>query len=1640
MNRIPIIAALVCTLALVLFWVVLDRERSASEVNVAVIKDVALSGDSQETERTNVVSSTPRFAFPQNRPLQNLESADPWTREIYHAYVPTKEVDHESIHSFEAWRKAWLTDSASVTVEEGRRLAQARFEAVVQLAKSDPEAAWEAVLAPDEREGLPEEVIEALPEFVETRGDWQPNAICESPHLPFSTYYEVTLEGADEPMWALPVGELRDAGNPTGIALRGYLLGDITLFDGDPPMMLEAGQTPPEEFAVRTVDPVTGREIASALDDDGKIADGRVAWFDGATTTVFESEETWEEFNLQASPVDPEEGDTANAPNESAAGQRDSLVFTNRPQDNRSEGWRTLIYLRTTWNGWTNNQGEAAAYTQWRDINDALMRNTKGRYQILPTITEVIDMSTHAATYGYSPDISTYDVNGLRAAVKAVANQHYGYNTNNYGHTVIYWQNGPGSFGGQANLPGNNISMKTTSKSTTYHELGHNMGLGHAGFLKEQGAEDNFASAIELGTVQEYGHPFDDMGTFSIPGGSASFPNALFCTSAADRENWLRGYEVFEFRDSTTMRIHAFDVDATRPGRHYTGEIVRDDGKIYYLSYYQNFNKGPNASVHSNGMRLEIRGQEGINSRPTLLDPIYWSKNERQDGTIPLGWTFHDPEEALYITPLARAGDRAWMDVYVHHGHDPDNNPPVITALTASNTNPGTGQSINLSLTASDPDGDPLAYHWYYDDDNWHRNLNQPNVSKSWTNAECRSVICTVSDMKGGVSIRSILIRVGNPSTYCISGQIVDKFGNPVRGAPVDNGLPMTNDGDSLIAGHKVTLTDNDGNYILGRIPNGTYNPRVRLNGDTNSPVGGGSVTVSNADVSGVNFVTRALDINASPGSISEDGGSATFTISRDSSYTGAATIPIRFVGKAQLGTDFTMSPALTNGALTLPQNVFSLNFTVTSVGDTATEGPEDITPTLEINRDFSVTEPTRASVWINDAESPLPRVRLAPVDRTFDEDGGTGRMRVTRFGDTSGPLSGSVNFSDVAQANVDFFVQGGPNFTIPAGESTLDMVLEGIPDDATESLERVIVTLATSGNYVRDSQRTAHLRIIDAEMPIVTITAIDNLGTEGDQNSATFRVARTGSTGNALTVYYNAVGFCLHGTDYQQLPGSLTIPAGQSSADIDIVPLADSFAEGTEVVRIWLESEHFDYALGNHAAAVDISDTFVQNQSSLSLTALENAEELGAVPGRFQVSRTPDNSVFPVVDPVENDGTWVQAINVNNSGGTENRSMNVADSSATLQPNDGSIYFTRTSNSWWRGVSKRQFGNLAVEAGTYTVSFYVGDSDVSVPFFGSQVDPASGNHVGLTATDPANPVLPNLNTTANSLINRLDTNIATTFNVSTNPADNTWTQWSVEYVVPANSPLIGQELGFLFRKAVGNPDSNGAFDGPLVLNFTPAGGSGPTFGPPLTAYYEVRGGSATSGDDYTVLSGQVQIPDGSGTTTFDLLPLADLLMEGTENLTLRIVPDTNYLLGLQPSATLSIIDHPMDAWRQTTFGPDATNPLIAGDFADPDGDKRPNYAEFRLLTTGEEFDLVDLICETTATHLKITYDRHVAEVGYPYIEWSTSMESDDWRSDGVIENIISTVGNVETVEAWIPRNNEKNLFGRLVVAPEPPA
>jgi len=90
--------------------------------------------------------------------------------------------------------------------------------------------------------------------------------------------------------------------------------------------------------------------------------------------------------------------------------------------------------------------------------------------------------------------------------------------------------------------------------------------------------------------------------------------------------------------------------------------------------------------------------------------------------------------------------------------------------------------------------------------------------------------------------------------------------------------------------------------------------------------------------------------------------------------------------------------------------------------------------------------------------------------------------------------------------------------------------------------------------------------------LPVVTITTVDGTAAEAGLDPGTIRFARAGGDlTSPLTVNFTVGGTATAGSDYGRLSGTVTFAAGETTADVTILPLDDVAVERPESVTVAL-------------------------------------------------------------------------------------------------------------------------------------------------------------------------------------------------------------------------------------------------------------------------------------------------------------------------------------------------------------------------------------------------------------------------------------------------------------------------------------
>ena len=127
----------------------------------------------------------------------------------------------------------------------------------------------------------------------------------------------------------------------------------------------------------------------------------------------------------------------------------------------------------------------------------------------------------------------------------------------------------------------------------------------------------------------------------------------------------------------------------------------------------------------------------------------------------------------------------------------------------------------------------------------------------------------------------------------------------------------------------------------------------------------------------------------------------------------------------------------------------------------------------------------------------------------------------------------------------------------------------------AAEDLETITATITPNPAYqVFAPSSSATIWLYDAQQPTLFVDANNTAYPPAFAETSaggTFYISRSGSTNAATTVNYVLSGTAVNGTDFNAFSGTATIAAGALGVDVQVTPINDAFAEGTETITLSL-------------------------------------------------------------------------------------------------------------------------------------------------------------------------------------------------------------------------------------------------------------------------------------------------------------------------------------------------------------------------------------------------------------------------------------------------------------------------------------
>jgi len=332
-------------------------------------------------------------------------------------------------------------------------------------------------------------------------------------------------------------------------------------------------------------------------------------------------------------------------------------------------------------------------------VDSFYQSNSFNRLSLASKVIGPLRMPTNSAAY-----INYLNLTGLRNDALAAA-QAVGCDPNNYDYDIVTYTNigfssaDAGVIGGRGAWVENAAGAYLFDAGIAAHELGHNLGLGHAHAWLSP-------TVTGAGARLDYGNAFDVMG-------SGPFPSGHFNSNFKYLLGWIPTNCVQSVGTNGTYRIYAMDGGGEiNPERAYclfipAGVTTPGQPEDYWVECRQLLD---NPSL-SDGVVI-MWGDTVSSDDCLVLDTTPGSAAgilDSWDCPVTLGRSFTDPNKAITIAPLARGGTGpdTYFDVQVTLNSAAK--PPVITA-------PPNSQSVtngsDVVLSVSGNSSLPVDYQW----------------------------------------------------------------------------------------------------------------------------------------------------------------------------------------------------------------------------------------------------------------------------------------------------------------------------------------------------------------------------------------------------------------------------------------------------------------------------------------------------------------------------------------------------------------------------------------------------------------------------------------------------------------------------------------------------------------------------------------------------------------------------------------------------------------------------------------------------------------------------------------------------------------------------------------------------------------
>ena len=325
-------------------------------------------------------------------------------------------------------------------------------------------------------------------------------------------------------------------------------------------------------------------------------------------------------------------------------------------------------------------------------------------------------------------------------------------------------------------------------------------------------------------------------------------------------------------------------------------------------------------------------------------------------------------------------------------------------------------------------------------------------------------------------------------------------------------------------------------------------------------------------------------------------------------------TVKYSVSGSATNGTDY----SLLSGEVIIPGGADSANIVLSVTQDSTPESTENIVITLteDLSYQLAGTVSVDYTVWDDDPTPAPTSISVSAVVDSIDESStSTSAFMISRDGDATEDVVVKYSVSGSTTPAVDYQGLSG-SVTIPRGSTSVMVNVDPKDDQDTEGNETIVLEVEKTADYVVTKKKQSSIEILDNDAPpadpVVSILAVAGPASEDDE-TISFLLSRTGDLSEELVVKVDWSGTANKGRDYVPIDRKVVIPAGESSAAIDIAIIDDFLVEGDETLIAEIKPEKgFEIAAGVAEAVIQDNDPELDLQALL-MQAMSNGRSKGS-------------------------------------------------------------------------------------------------------------------------------------------------------------------------------------------------------------------------------------------------------------------------------------------------------------------------------------------------------------------------------------------------------------------------------------------